>query len=139
MKKFNFIVNNINKKHVNLIPTLFVKHWSKIYNEDPSEISKRIIVTPPDRKARPISEDPVEVAKQAVATFPDPPTNCCMSGCANCVWITYAFEISEYLKDGGEKARVEIEKIKDPIIKAFVLEEWKNRQQSTDDEGSENE
>ncbi|GAB1599307.1 oxidoreductase-like domain-containing protein 1 [Argonauta hians] len=52
---------------------------------------------------------------------PDPPTDCCMSGCANCVWITYAEEMKKYYcSDGVEKALKEIEAIEDVSLKAFL-------------------
>lgn len=56
------------------------------------------------------------------------PTACCMSGCANCVWLDYADKLNEYFKDGGEKALKEIEeKITDPNIKSFLLHEIRMR------------
>lgn len=56
------------------------------------------------------------------------PTTCCMSGCANCVWLDYADKLSEYFKDGGEKALKEInEKVSDPNIKTFLLHELRMR------------
>lgn len=58
---------------------------------------------------------------------PDPPTCCCMSGCPSCVWIEYAERLANYYADGGEKARREIEKIPDPILKAFLQMELKSR------------
>lgn len=56
--------------------------------------------------------------------IPDPPTNCCMSGCANCVWIKYAEELSKIF-DGAETKVKEIiiSKIDDPNMKAFLLME----------------
>ena len=58
----------------------------------------------------------------------DPPTNCCMSGCNNCVWITYAEELAKLSRDGGEQARRVIEKsVTDPCLKAFLLTELKMR------------
>ena len=52
---------------------------------------------------------------------PDPPTTCCMTGCANCVWIEHAEKLKEYYSDGGSKAREEIMKIEDPNMRAFLL------------------
>jgi len=51
---------------------------------------------------------------------PEAPVTCCMSGCANCVYIAYAEELKMYYSDGGEKAREAIEKIEDPSLKAFL-------------------
>jgi len=57
---------------------------------------------------------------------PEIPTNCCMSGCANCVWIQYAEELAKFYEDGGEKARKAIEEIDDPMMKAFLQMELKS-------------
>lgn len=51
---------------------------------------------------------------------PEPPVHCCMSGCANCVWIIYAEELKNYYGDGGEEARKAIEQIENPSLKAFI-------------------
>lgn len=52
---------------------------------------------------------------------PEPPVDCCMSGCASCVWIMYANELKEYYeKDGNERAKREIEKIDNPSLKMFL-------------------
>lgn len=54
----------------------------------------------------------------------EPPTNCCMSGCGNCVLIEYAEKLTKHFKDGGEKAqKIILEKIDDPNMKAFLLTE----------------
>lgn len=58
---------------------------------------------------------------------PEEPTTCCMSGCANCVWIQYAEEMRKFYADGGEKAREMIlNKVTDPNTKAFLMMELKN-------------
>lgn len=44
-----------------------------------------------------------------------------MSGCANCVWITYAAEINRIYRDGGETARkLILQQMEDPTMKAFI-------------------
>ena len=58
---------------------------------------------------------------------PDPPTTCCMSGCPSCVWVEYAEQLTDYYADGGEQAKKEIKKIKDPMLKAFLMMELKTR------------
>jgi len=57
---------------------------------------------------------------------PEEPTTCCMSGCANCVWIEYAEVMVVRYKDGGHRARKAIESIKDPMMKAFLTMELKS-------------
>ena len=53
---------------------------------------------------------------------PEPPIDCCMSGCANCVWIQYCEELKHYFVDGaGEsKAKEAIESIENPGLKMFL-------------------
>lgn len=73
-------------------------------------------------------ESPIKVHNKK-PEFPEAPTTCCMSGCANCVWLDYAEKLTEYFKDGGEQAMKEInEKVDDPMIKAFLLLELRTRQ-----------
>ncbi len=53
---------------------------------------------------------------------PEPPTNCCMSGCANCVWIEYSDELKIYYSsDGAARAREQIQQIEDPNLRAYLL------------------
>lgn len=52
---------------------------------------------------------------------PNPPLDCCMSGCANCVWIKYAEDMRDYYcADGLEKALKDIEQIEDANLKAYL-------------------
>ncbi|KAK6170348.1 hypothetical protein SNE40_018761 [Patella caerulea] len=51
---------------------------------------------------------------------PEPPVECCMSGCSNCVWITYAEELRDYYSDGGKTALKALENIENPSLRAFV-------------------
>lgn len=57
----------------------------------------------------------------SIRQLPDPPDTCCMSNCANCVWIQYAQELEKLFADGGETAkRLIIEKMDDPSMRAFL-------------------
>lgn len=49
-----------------------------------------------------------------------------MSGCANCVWLEYAKELTKIYRDGGSKAQsLILQKISDPTIKVFLQMELK--------------
>lgn len=51
---------------------------------------------------------------------PEVPTCCCMSGCANCVYIQYAVEMADYFKDNGATALKIIDAIEDVTLKTFL-------------------
>ena len=51
---------------------------------------------------------------------PQIPTCCCMSGCANCVYIQYAMEMANYFKVNGTTALKVIDAIEDETLKAFL-------------------
>jgi len=52
--------------------------------------------------------------------LPEVPTCCCMSGCANCVYIQYAMEMTDYFKDNGTSALKAIDAIEDEGVKTFL-------------------
>merc|ERR1711941_141718 len=63
---------------------------------------------------------------------PSLPTTCCMSGCANCVWLEYADEVVDFYSRRGESGlkvdqilkEVE-ENVDDEMVKAFIKMEIK--------------
>ncbi|XP_076230168.1 oxidoreductase-like domain-containing protein 1 [Nomia melanderi] len=56
------------------------------------------------------------------------PTNCCMSGCVNCVWIQYAEKLSATIeKSDTDLQKAIIEKVQDPNMKAFLTMELRCR------------
>jgi len=53
--------------------------------------------------------------------LPPEPTTCCMSGCANCVWIDYAEKlIAQYGNCPNSVTKDILAKIEDPSLKAFL-------------------
>lgn len=65
---------------------------------------------------------------------PDPPTTCCMSGCANCVWVEYAEELARLYKDGGRAAEKVMKTIEDPSLKIFLSLELKDKLKSNEED-----
>ena len=60
-------------------------------------------------------------ARKLLSKLPEEPTNCCMSGCANCVWIEYAQKLTEFYELSNDTARAMIlKKVNDPNMRAFL-------------------
>ncbi|KYQ53793.1 Uncharacterized protein C17orf90 [Trachymyrmex zeteki] len=56
------------------------------------------------------------------------PTNCCMSGCTNCVWIKYAERLSNMIeKSNIDLQKAIFDKVQDPNMKAFLEMELRCR------------
>lgn len=56
------------------------------------------------------------------------PTTCCMSGCANCVWIEYAEKLSALMKGSqSDVQKMIMEKVQDPNMRAFLSMELRMR------------
>lgn len=55
-----------------------------------------------------------------------------MSGCANCVWILYAEELSSKLRDGSSVARdIIMKEVEDPNMRSFLEMELRMLNQRT--------
>ncbi|CAG9773662.1 unnamed protein product [Ceutorhynchus assimilis] len=99
--------------------------WKRLDNKLKTALSKLYCTTSKhDNEQNPDTHGTKDVVLEA----PEEPNTCCMSGCANCVWLEYAEKLTEYYKDGGEKSIREInEKITDSNIKAYLLHELRMR------------
>lgn len=76
------------------------------------------------------SEEKEKNENNSVSSIDDltEPTNCCMSGCANCVWIQYAEKLSALLeKSEVDVQKLIIDKVQDPNMKAFLSMELRFR------------
>uniref|UniRef100_A0A1B6DN76 Oxidoreductase-like domain-containing protein n=1 Tax=Clastoptera arizonana TaxID=38151 RepID=A0A1B6DN76_9HEMI len=68
-------------------------------------------------------EETVKIKNINCNSLPDEPTTCCMSGCANCVWIQYAEELTKIFKDGKMSQEIILKKVSDPNMQAFLMTE----------------
>ena len=50
-----------------------------------------------------------------------------MSGCANCVWISYAEELAGVYRDGGRAGEKVLEAIQDPSLRIFISLELREK------------
>jgi len=76
-----------------------------------------------------------KVARVAPVAPPDPPAAnlCCMSGCANCVWLDYADDMLKHFERQGQSLKTEeilelVDKsVDDQMVKAFIKMEIKSK------------
>ena len=64
---------------------------------------------------------------------PPLPTTCCMSGCANCVWLDYADAMVSYYSARGQGVALQDllttmrSNVEDPMVKTFIEMELKSK------------
>ncbi|CAB3253928.1 unnamed protein product [Arctia plantaginis] len=61
------------------------------------------------------------------ASIDSPPTTCCQSGCANCVYIAWADALSAKMEGDAEIAEKIIKMVDDPSMKAYLEMELRLR------------
>jgi hypothetical protein len=80
-----------------------------------------------------ISAQPTIAVCSGGMTAPSIPSTCCMSGCANCVWLDYAELVVKFYETRGAALNLddllgEIDSnVEDEMIKAFIKMEVKSR------------
>ncbi|RVE45941.1 hypothetical protein evm_009414 [Chilo suppressalis] len=66
------------------------------------------------------------IAKEA--SIDDPPTACCRTGCANCVFIVWAEALAKQMQDAGPEITDRVLKmVDDPSMKAYLEMELRLR------------
>ncbi|XP_034248895.1 uncharacterized protein LOC117649848 [Thrips palmi] len=87
--------------------------------QDSTNVNRRVNSSP--------GSDAKRLKSESENELPEEPTDCCMSGCANCVWIQYAEELKNKFFSSDEELRTIImDKISDPSMKMFLSLELDN-------------
>lgn len=88
-------------------------------SEDSTNVNRRVNSDP--------GSDAKRLKSESENELPEEPTDCCMSGCANCVWIQYAEELkSKFFSSDEELRSIIMNKISDPNMKMFLSLELNN-------------
>ena len=109
--------------HQNLLKSSQQTFYPRVIISVPVSLKLHTRVPWPTAETLP-GEDDVQV--------PEPPTTCCMSGCANCVWVEYAEELARLYKDGGRAAEKVMKAIEDPSLKIFLSLELRDKLKSNE-------
>lgn len=88
-------------------------------SDDSTNVNRRVNSSP--------GSDAKRLKSEIETGLPEEPTDCCMSGCANCVWIQYAEELkSKFCSSDEELRAIIMNKISDPSMKMFLSLELDN-------------
>ncbi|EDV43574.1 uncharacterized protein Dana_GF16461 [Drosophila ananassae] len=103
--------------------------------KDPATLDKNLNTTKPTVPEASSNDTKSKKKNIKDIEIPPEPTNCCMSGCANCVWLDYAQTLAKLLGDNDEEAReIVLSKITDPNLKMFLSLELRNLKQKREEE-----
>ncbi|KAM9371309.1 oxidoreductase-like domain-containing protein 1 [Phaethornis superciliosus] len=81
-----------------------------------------------DTSDTPQSEEGMGAPQGGIPPLPPPPTNCCGTGCPNCVWVGYVEEVLEQCRDGGQRALEAVEQqVEDENLKMILRMEIRLR------------
>jgi len=109
-----------------------LSHWNCSSSFSLKLFSNHLNTTARDRNEEGSNDDNNDVVNKANLP-PELPSTCCMSGCANCVWLDYAEETVKYYENLGMKMELEEllntvdDNIQDPLVKAFIRMELKSK------------
>jgi len=80
-----------------------------------------------DDSSKPPDGDDESEKKEAKPPVAPLPGMCCMSGCANCVYLEHAQALLEFYKGGGKEKALEIieREVEDESLKAYLKLEIK--------------
>lgn len=99
---------------------------SNLANKDKHKPITAACTKDTDLKSIGSNSKPKTPTAYSTSNLPPPPTTCCGSRCPNCVWIDYAEELCELLKDGTTVAQEEMLKsVEDRNMRAYLLMEIK--------------
>lgn len=125
---------------IQTLSSVCIKRQSVVPSSDVALYGKRFVSSSNDSGSNPedstnvnrrVSSSPASDAKrlkgESENELPEEPTDCCMSGCANCVWIQYAEELkSKFFSSDEELRTIIMNKISDPSMKVFLSLELDN-------------
>lgn len=136
----NYVVDWLQATCIQTLSSVCTKRQCLLPSADAAIYGKRFVSSLDNSNAsntsnvnRRVNSSPGNDAKRlksepgSSSELPEEPTDCCMSGCANCVWIQYAEELkSKFCSSDQELREVIMNKISDPNMKMFLSVELDN-------------
>jgi len=109
------------------------KRFNSSFWVDADTDSNEAQETEKDEAIRVEEEKEDEVSNKEEEGPPPLPTTCCMSGCANCVWLDYADAMVAFYSARGEGVALQDllitmrSNVEDPMVKTFIEMELKSK------------